>query len=127
MVTIQQPRPLDEALGSTLVKQVAEASHKAGKTTLDALVEKTLGDGYVVESSRYFSVPADVAWIAISKNVQNQMHEHSVARGHYDKEQPGITLLDFYPQPHGAFVLATDKGSGRQGDRLIGYYSLRRK
>ncbi|RYE92528.1 MAG: hypothetical protein EOO77_46670 [Oxalobacteraceae bacterium] len=127
MTDIQQPKPLDEALGTNLVKQVTGQSRDERNKALDTRVTATFGGKYQIASSRYFSVSTDVTWLAVSKNVQNQMLERSMNRGHYDKENPGILLIDFYPQPHGAFVLAMDANSGKQGHKLVGYFVLKQK
>lgn len=127
MVDVQQPKLLDEALGSSLVEQVSGPSHNVEQKALDAQVTKIFGSKYRIASSRYFAASADVSWVAISKSVQNQMLERSIKRSHYDSEKPGIVLVDFYPQPHGAFVLAMDRNAGRQGERLVGYFVLQAK
>ena len=127
MSDVQQPNLLDEALGSNLVKQVSGSSHNVGKKALSAQVIEIFGSKYTISGSHYFAVSADVPWIAISKNVQNQMLERSIHQSHYDKADPGIVLVDFYPQPHGAFVLAMDKGSSRESEKLVGYFVLQPK
>lgn len=127
MSDIQQPSLLDKALGSSLAKQISGSSHNVGKKALDAQVTKIFGSKYVISSSQYFAVSVDVPWVAISKNVQNQMLERSISQAHYGHENPGIVLIDFYPQPHGAFVLAMDKSSSHQGEKLVGYFVLQPK
>ena len=127
MSTIQQPRSLDEVLGSNLAKQVSGPSHDAGKKALDIQITGIFGSEYMLSSSHFFTVSADVSWIAISRNVENQMSEHSVRRAHYDKENPGVVLVDFYRQPHGAFVLAMDGTRRNQDDKLVGYFILQPK
>ena len=127
MNDVHQPKLLDEALGSNLVKQVSGPSHTVGKKALEAQVAAAFGSKYAIMASHYFSVSTDVPWVAISKNVQNQMLERSINRTHYYKENPGVDLIDFYPQSHGAFVLAMSKNSGRQSERLVGYFVLQRK
>jgi hypothetical protein len=127
MVDVQQPRSLDELVGTSLVKQVPRSVHDMDEVALDTQVAKTFHGKYEIGSSRYFIVSTDVSWAAISKNVQNHMLESSIGRAHYDNEKPGIVLIDYYPQPHGAFVLAMSKESRRRGQRLAGYFVLKPK
>jgi hypothetical protein len=127
MSDVQQPKLLDEALGSALVKRASGPSHNAGRKALEAQIAKTFGAKYAISSSQYFVVSPDVLWVAASKNIQNQMLERSIGRAHYDGENPGVVLIDFYPQPHGAFVLAMDKGASGRNEKLVAYFVLRHK
>jgi len=83
------------------------------------------GDKYTIASARYFAVPGEVPWFAVSKSVQNQMAETSIQRVIFEWNDPGIDFVEVYPQGDGAFAVAMPKGTKSSAEKLIGFYVLR--
>jgi hypothetical protein len=109
------------------VKAVDVASVTADIAALDEEVSKFLRDKYTIKSGNYFRFRADVPWVAIAKNVQNQMAEKSVQRVIYDWNNPGYDFIDVYPQGDTAFAVAMYAKGGAGKTRLVGYFVLATK
>lgn len=112
-----QPKPLDA------MKEVpaAEESKK-----LDADVTAFLRNQYAIASARYYHVPGEIPWIAVSKSVQNQMAEKKIEQKLFDWEEPGIDFVEVYPQGKkgAAFAVAMPTGTKSSADKLVGFYIL---
>jgi len=111
-----QPKPLDA------MKETAASSETAA---LDTELRAFLRDQYTIGSSRYFTVPGEIPWIAISKSVQNQMAEKSIQPTVFDWHEPGIDFIDVYPQGKSAFALAMPKETPSGAAKLVGFYVLK--
>jgi hypothetical protein len=103
-------------------KEVAAASSPALAKALDGVVTKYLRGTYKIKSVQYYKFKSDVPWVAISKEVQNQMLEKSVKRSFFDWNEPGIDIIDVYPQGKTAFVIAMDKKALLAKKQFVGYY-----
>lgn len=116
-VKVVQPKPLDG------MKEVAASGDTA---KLDAEVKAFLRDKFVIASGRYYQVPAEIPWIAVSKSVQNQMAEKSFKPAMFEWYEPGIDFVEVYPQGKegAAFAVAMPKGASPSGEKLVGYYVL---
>ena len=112
-----QPTPLDGMNGVP----ASEASEK-----LDAEVEAFLRGQFSIESARYYLVPGDIPWIAVSKSVQNQMAEQSIQRTMFDWYEPGIDFVEVYPQGNSGagFAVAMPQGTNSRAEKLVGFYVL---
>ena len=112
-----QPKPLD---GMKEVP-VSEDSKK-----LDAEAIAFFRDQFSIESARYYQVPGEIPWIAVSKSVQNQMAEKSIQRTMFDWYEPGIDFVEVYPQGNNGavFAVAMPKGTNPSADKLVGFYVL---
>ena len=112
-----QPKPLD---GMKEVP-VSEESRK-----LDAEATAFFRDHFTIKSARYYRVPGEIPWIAVSKSVQNQMAEKSIRRTMFDWYEPGIDFVEVYPQGSdgAAFAVAMPKGANPGADKLVGFYVL---
>lgn len=112
-----QPKPLD---GMKEVP-VSDDSRK-----LDAEVIAFLRDSFSIKSARYYKVPDEIPWIAVSKSVQNQMVEKSIQRTMFDWYEPGIDFVEIYPQGNNsnAFAIAMPKETNPSADKLVGFYIL---
>lgn len=103
----------------------------AGATAdIQALVEevtKFLRGNYKIKSASYYRFRGDVPWVAISKNVQNQMAEKSIQRVIYDWNNPGYDFVDVYPQGDAAFAVAMHVKGGPGKSKLVGYFVLTAK
>jgi hypothetical protein len=104
------------------VVDVNEAS--AEIKALDEEVTKFLRGKFAIKSGQYYRFSADMPWVAISKNVQNQMTAKSVTRKIYDWNNPGYDFVDVYPQGEAGFAMAMFSKSGRGEAKLVGYYLL---
>ncbi len=113
-----QPKPLE----SMKEVQTSEESKK-----LDAEVTVFLRDRFTIASARYYQVPGEIPWIAVSKSVQNQMAEKSHKRAMFEWYEPGIDFVEIYPQGKDgdAFAVAMPKGANPSADKLVGFYVLR--
>src|SRR5258705_11717435 len=76
-----QPKPLDS---------VKEAAAGEESKKLDAEVTAFLRNKYAIASARYYQVPGEIPWNAVSKSVQNQMAEKSIQRTMLEGYEPGI-------------------------------------
>jgi hypothetical protein len=112
-----QPKPLDG------MKEVP-ASEESRK--LDAETLAFFRDRFSIESARYYQVPGEIPWIAVSKSVQNQMLERSIQRIMFEWYEPGIDFVEIYPQGNNgaAFALAMSKETNLSADKLVGFYIL---
>ena len=106
------------------VKTVAAADAKADIAMLHDEVSKYLRDKYTIESGQYFRFSKDVPWVAISKNVQNQMVEKSIQRVFFEWDNPGFDFVDIYPQGNTAFAVAMLSKSGPGKPKFVGYFVL---
>jgi len=122
---IHVPKSPVETMDTKLAKPAPDAAQLKETKALDAQVSSIFRNGYSVASSNYYHVAANVTWASIEKNVQNEMQEHSISKSRYDGENPGIVLIDFYPQRDGAFVVAMDNTTASKDEKLIGYYVLK--
>ena len=116
-VKVFQPKPLDG---------MKEAAASADSRKLDAEVTAFLRDKFAIASARYYQVPAEIPWIAVSKTVQNQMAEKSIKRTMFEWYEPGIDFVEIYPQGKdgAAFAVAMPKGASPGGEKLVGFYAL---
>ncbi|MFO1425028.1 MAG: hypothetical protein U1F70_15520 [Candidatus Competibacteraceae bacterium] len=112
-----QPKPLDG---------MKEVSASKDSDKLDAEAVAFLRGRFLIESARYYQVPSEIPWIAVSKSVQNQMAQRSIQRKMFEWYEPGIDFVEVYPQGnHGAaFALAMSKGANPSADKLVGFYVL---
>jgi hypothetical protein len=112
-----QPKPLDG------VKEVAAGE---GSKKLDAEVTAFLRNKHVIASARYYLVPGEYPWIAVSKSVQNQMAEKGIQRVMFDWYEPGLDFVEVYPQGKSgaAFAVAMPKGTKSSAEKLVGFYVL---
>lgn len=107
---------------------VVDANDAAAEiAALHEELAKFLRDKYAIKSGHYYRFRADVPWVAISKNVQNQMAEKSVQRVIFDWNNPGYDFVDVYPQGDTAFAVAMYSKSGAKKTRLVGYFELTAK
>jgi hypothetical protein len=106
------------------VKAVEASAAAANAKALDAEVTKFLRKKYAIKSATYYSFGAGIPWVAISKNVQNQMREKSVERVIYDWNNPGIDFVDVYPQGDTAFAVAMYTKTSGSKEKFVGYYVL---
>jgi hypothetical protein len=90
-------------------------------------VTKFLRDKYAIKSGNYYRFRGDVPWVAISKQVQNQMAEKSIQRVLYDWNNPGYDFVDVYPQGDTAFAVAMYAKGNRGKSKLVGYFVLTAK
>jgi hypothetical protein len=114
---IVEPKPLASAKELT----AGDESKK-----LDADVIEFVRGRYTIVSARYYRIGADVPWVAISKNVQNQMAEKSIKRVMLDWYEPGIDFVETYPQGQegAAVAVAMPKGAKSSAEKIVGYYVL---
>ena len=112
-----QAKPLDG------IKEVS-ATEESKK--LDAEVAAFLRDKYAIGSARYYRVPGEFPWIAVSKSVQNQMAEKSIQRTMFEWYEPGLDFVEVYPQGKvgAAFAVAMPKGTKSNAEKLVGFYVL---
>jgi hypothetical protein len=103
-------------------KEVAATSSPVLAKALDGVVTRYLRGTYKIKSVQYYKFKSDVPWVAISKEVQNQMLEKSVKRSFFDWNEPGIDIIDIYPQGKTAFVIAMDKKALLSKKQFVGYY-----
>ncbi len=113
-----------EALGAEYIKAAPASANAASVKALNGQLQALVGKQYKIKSATYYKVAKDIPWIAIAKNVQNQMLEKSVKKGDFPWENPGITYVDVYPQGTSAFALAMDTSSAKKAQKFIGYYVL---
>jgi len=123
-------------LADTIVPVAPKGDHvrvidvTAATAEVEALrneVTRFLRGKYRIQSETFYRFRGDVPWVAISKNVQNQMAEKSIQRAIYDWNNPGYDFVDVYPQGDGAFAVAMSaKGDASHG-RLVGYFVLSAK
>ena len=113
-----EPKPMD---GAKEV-QANEATKK-----LDAEVTAFMRDKYTIGSARYYQIVGEIPWIAVSKNVQNQMAEKSIKRVMFEWYEPGLDFVEVYPQGKQGFALAMLKGTRSNAEKLVGYYTLTAK
>ncbi len=106
------------------VKTVAKADAKADIAALNDEVTKYLRDKYSIESGSYYRFSKDVPWVAISKNVQNQMVEKSIRPVFFEWHNPGYDFVDIYPQGKTAFAVAMLSKSGPGKPKFVGYFVL---
>jgi hypothetical protein len=120
MADTATPKSPDEKY-ATLVdaKSVPDAAKK-----LDAEVIKFVRGAYTLKSAHYYRFDADVPWVAITKDVQNQMLKKSVKRIFYEWFEPGYDLIEIYPQGKTAFAVAMDSKTLRGEKNIVGYYVL---
>lgn len=109
------------------VKVVAAADAKADIAALHDELTKYLRDKYTIQSGSYFRFSKDVPWVAISKNVQNQMAEKSIERVVFEWNNPGYDSVDVYPQGKTAFAVAMHSKSGPGKPKFVGYFVLTAK
>ncbi|MBI4907375.1 MAG: hypothetical protein HY820_27365 [Acidobacteria bacterium] len=114
---VLQPKPLDG------MKQVLAS---ADSKRLDGEVTVFLREKYAIASARFYQVPGEIPWIAVSKSVQNQMAEKSIQPAIFEWHEPGIDFIDVYPQGKNgaAFAVAMPKGTKSSADKLVGFYVL---
>ena len=112
-----QPKPLDS---------MKEVPASGDSKKLDTELTAFLRDKYAIASARYYQVPAEIPWIAVSKSVQNQMAEKSIRPIMFEWYEPGIDFIEVYPQGKdgAAFALAMPKGSDPGAGKLAGFYVL---
>jgi hypothetical protein len=113
-----------EALGGGYIKAAPAASNAKSVKALDGQVTGLVGKQVKILSATYYKVAKDIPWVAIAKNVQNQMLEKSVEKGKFAWEDPGITFVEVYPQGKGAFAVAMESGSAKSAQKFVGYYVL---
>ena len=115
--TVFQPKPLDG---------MKEVPASAESKKLDAEVTAFLRNKYAIASARYYQVPGEIPWIAVSKSVQNQMAEKSIQPVMFEWYEPGIDFVEVYPQGNNgaAFAVAMPKGTKSSSDKLVGFYVL---
>lgn len=106
------------------VKVVDAAAAGADVKALDAEVTKFLRGKYAIKSATYYTFTGDVPWVAISKNVQNQMAEKSIQRVVYDWNNPGYDFVDVYPQGEAGFAVGMLTTTRAGKAKLVGYYVL---
>lgn len=109
------------------VQVVAAADAKADIAVLHDEVSKYLRGKYTIQSGNYYRFSKDVPWVAISKNVENQMAEKSIPRVFYEWNNPGYDFVDVYPQGNTAFAVAMHSKSGPGKSKLVGYFVLTSK
>jgi hypothetical protein len=112
-----QPKLLDG------MKEVG-ASEKS--KLLDAEATSFFRGQFAIQSARYYEVPGEISWSAVSKSVQNQMAEQSMQRVMFTWYEPGIDFIEVYPQGSdgSAFAVAMPKGTNLNESKLIGFYVL---
>ena len=104
------------------MKEVPASDKSAG---LDAEVQAFLRDRFTIESARYYVLPGDVPWLAVSKSVENQMAERSIRRTIFEWYEPGLDFVEVYPQGDAeAFAVAMPKDGPTSEAKLIGFYRL---
>lgn len=113
-----------EALGGAHIREVSASGDAKSAKALDGQLLALIGKQYKIKSSHYYKVAKDMPWVAIAKNVQNQMLEKSVKKGQFPWEDPGIVFLDVYPQGTSAFAVAMDSSTAKSSQKFIGYYVL---
>ena len=115
--SVFQPKPLDG------MKAIA-ASEETKK--LDQEVTGFLRGRYAIEKAKYYRAPASMAWIAISKNVQNQMAAKSIKPIMFEWYEPGIDFVEIYPQGEkgAGFALAAPRDMQFEGEKLLAFYVL---
>jgi hypothetical protein len=111
-----QPKPLDG------MKEVTASENSA---KLDAEAKAFLRDQFSIESARYYLVPGEIPWIAVSKSIHNQMAEKSIQRKMFEWYEPGIDFVEVYPQgKNSAFAVAMPKGTNPSANKLVAFYVL---
>ena len=106
------------------VTEVAVADAQDWAKRLDAELIALLRGGYTIESVHYYRFHRDIPWIAIAKNVQNQMSEMAVARQTIEWAEPGLDFAELYPQGKKAFAVAMLKDTPNNAAKFVGYYLL---
>ena len=106
------------------VKAVQAASETAEIKNLIDEVTKFVRGRYTIKSGDYYRFRGDVPWVAISKNVQNQMAEKSIQRVIYEWNNPGFDFVDVYPQGDSAFAVAMSSKSSSNKSKLVGYFEM---
>jgi len=119
--TITMPKTPD----THYAQEVKEADVSPAAKALDAEVLQFLRSPYTIESVRYYQFSKEVGMASIFKNVQNQMAEKSIKRATYSWAEPGLDLIDAYPQGKSAFVVAMPKGTQSGAEKFVGYYALK--
>lgn len=109
------------------VKVVDAAGATADIAALVEEVTKFLRGKYAIKSGSYYRFRGDVPWVAISKNVQNQMAEKSIERVIYHWSNPGYDFVDVYPQGDTAFAVGMYSKNGPGKSKLVGYFVLTAK
>jgi hypothetical protein len=109
-----------------LVNGMKEVPASEDSEKLDAEALAFFRDQFSIDSARYYQVPAEIPWIAVSKSVQNQMAELSIQRTMFEWYEPGIDFIEVYPQGNdaSAFAVAMPKGTNPSADKLVGFYGL---
>jgi hypothetical protein len=113
-----------EALGAEHIKSAPLPANAKSAAALDDQLLALVGKDYGIKSSQYFKVARDIPWIAIAKNVQNQMLEKSIKKGDFSWEDPGLVFVEVYPQGAAAFAVAMDSNTADAPEKFIGYYVL---
>jgi hypothetical protein len=113
-----------EALGGDYIKAASATASAKNAKALDSQVLGLVGKHYKIKSAHYYRVAKDMPWVAISKNVQNQMLEKKVNKGQFAWENPGIVFVEVYPQGTSAFAVAMDGSTAKSVQKFIGYYEL---
>ena len=62
-----------------------------------------------------------MAWVAISKNVENQMLEKSINRVPFEWTNPDMDFVDVYPQGDSAFAVAMYSKTASSKVKVVGY------
>ncbi len=109
---------------SKYVKALDASAAGANASALDDELTKFLRHKYKIESSSYYSFGSDIPWVAISKNVENQMLEKSVHRALFEWNNPGMDFVDVYPQDDRAFAVAMYSKTASSKVKFVGYYVL---
>jgi len=107
------------------VTEVAAAAAQESAKRLDAELIALLRGGYTIESVHYYRFDPDIPWVAIAKNVQNQMSEVAVSRETLDWAEPGLDFAELYPQGKKAFAVAMLKDTPSNAAKFVGYYLLK--
>lgn len=117
--TVTPKSPEDKYVTAVAAGSAPEAAKK-----LDADVIKFLRGAYTIKSVHYYRFDPDVPWVAITKDVQNQMLKKSIKRVFYEWFEPGLDLIEVYPQGKTAFAVAMDSKTPPGAESFVGYYVL---
>ena len=121
METIQAKSPIGKYVKNTNVVKSSLEIEEINKEVIKYLRD----DSVTIKSSHYYDFSGDVPWVAISKNVQNQMLEKSIPKAKFEWHNPGFDTIDVYQQKDSSFVVALFSKHVSKKTKLVGYYVLK--
>lgn len=122
MDLVQAKSPIGKYVTNTNVTKSKLEIEELNNEVIKYLHDESL----TIISAQYYDFSGDVPWVAIAKNVQNQMLEKSIMKAKYEWNNPGYDLVDVYPQKDSAFAVAMYSKHVKNKTKLVGYYVLKK-